>query len=402
MHTSPALEARHAGHLRALNLERILTVAMDRAAPLTRQALAEATSLSAPTISTLAADLMRRGLLRDVGTAPSRGGRRATLVEFDAGYGLVLGLDVGGVESRVALADLSGHILARSTVPTTPSSPLPHDVLDGVAKAARALLDEPGVPRSSLLAIVAAAPGAVDHGRGVVFALAPGLEGWEQVPMADVLADLLRAPVVVDNDVNLAVVGERARGVARGHDTCAFVSAGAGIGAGIVVGGQLHRGHHSLAGEIGLMCPGAEYTEREFGTHGALESMAGTKALERLWAGAPKERVDAWIQDLFAAARGGEPAARHAVREVGTLLGLAATNLALVLDPSLIVFGGPLLAPDSPLLDETRRIVRRIIPKPPELVPSALGPEATLLGCVVTAAHAARDRVREILRSRGA
>jgi predicted NBD/HSP70 family sugar kinase len=400
MNPNPGLDARHAGHLRTLNLERILAVAMDRPAALTRQELGQVTSLSAPTISILASDLLRRGLLRDAGAAASRGGRRATLVEFNARYGIVLGIDVGSIETRLAAADLRGEILTRRTIPTMRAEPA--ELLAAVAVAARALLREPTVAGSTLMAVAAAAPGAVDRTRGVVVALAPNLEGWQRVPMAEMLARSLGAPVVVENDVNLAVIGERWRGAARGHATCAFLSVGAGIGAGIVIEGELHRGHHSLAGEVGLMCPGAEYAEREFGARGGLESMAGMKALGDLWAGSTAPQGHGWIDELFAAAHAGEPRAKEVITQVGTLLGMATTNLALVLDPSLIVFGGPLLASGSPLLHETRRIVARIIPSPPEMLASELGHDATLWGCLLTAANEARDRMRDGLRSQRA
>ncbi len=394
----PGLEARHAGHLRTLNLERILSVAMDRSAALTRQELGQETALSAPTISILASDLLRRGLLRDAGAAASRGGRRATLVEFNARYGVVLGIDIGTRDTRIAMADLRGEILARCALPTL-SHAEPTELLAAVTAAAHALLRDSGVASNALMAVAAAAPGIVDRDRGGVVALAPNLKGWHRVPVAEILGRALATPVVVDNDVNLAVVGERWRGVARGHDTCAFLWAGAGIGAGIVIGGALHRGHHWLAGEIGLMCPVPESAQRRFGVPGGLESMAGLRALEELWAGTAPDQGDASLEEIFASARRDEPRGRNAVQKVGTLLGMATTNLALVLDPSLIVFGGPMLGPDSPLLDEIRRIVRRVIPSPPDMLASELGPDATLLGCLLTAASEARIRVRDDLRT---
>ena len=130
--------------------------------------------------------------------------------------------------------------------------------------------------------------------------------------------------------------------------------------------------------------------------------MAGMKALGDLWAGPTAPRGHGWIDELFAAANAGEPRAKEVITQVGTLLGMATTNLALVLDPSLIVFGGPLLASGSPLLHETRRIVARIIPSPPEMLASELGHDATLWGCLLTAANEARDRMRDGLRSKRA
>jgi len=187
------------------------------------------------------------------------------------------------------------------------------------------------------------------------------------------------------------VLGERWRGAARGHDTCAFVSVGAGIGAGVVMGGELHRGHHFLAGEIALMCLGPQYVERDFGAHGCLETLAGMDAMASRWRGAGGARSEEWTRALFEAARSGDERARRAIGESATLLGIATTNLALVLDPSLIVFGGRL---GEGLVEEVRRIVGRIIPAPPEILASRLGEEATLWGCLLMAATEARARLR--------
>jgi predicted NBD/HSP70 family sugar kinase len=390
-----SLDARHAGHLRAVNLDRILAVAMERTGPLTRQELSAATALSAPTVCTLAAELVRRGLLRDAGMGPSRGGRRPSYVEFNARHGHVLGIDVGAASTRLALADLRGEILARRILPT-PSGAGPAALLARVAAEARSLLREGRVPAGDLLAVSAAAPGMVDTARGMVVALVPNLRGWKKVPMAALLERSLGAPVVVENDVNLAVLGERWRGAARGHDTCAFVWAGVGIGAGIVMGGELHRGHHSLAGEIGLMCLGPQYVGRDFGARGCLETLADLRSLAARWSGR-SHAGEGWIADMFEAARGGDRRARQAIDETATMLGIAVTNLSLVLDPSLVVFGGPL---GGAMVEEIRRIVAQIIPAPPEILASQLGEDATLFGCLLTAAGEARGRIRRSLGTR--
>ena len=100
--------------------------------------------------------------------------------------------------------------------------------------------------------------------RGIV-TFAPNLKGWTKVPMRDILERALGAPVLVENDVNLAVLGEHWQGAARGHDTCAFVFVGTGIGAGILIDGELHRGHHFMAGEIAVMCMGPQFVDVDYG-----------------------------------------------------------------------------------------------------------------------------------------
>ncbi|HEX6738821.1 MAG TPA: ROK family protein, partial [Vicinamibacteria bacterium] len=349
-----------ARQLRRLNLERLLTLAMDQPGAFTRAELIRQTSLSAPTVGSLTGTLIHRGLLLDLGTGPSRGGRRPGLMEFNARFGVVLGIVLGVTETQMAVADLRGELLVERSQ-ETPTRLEPAELLAWIADESKALLRKVDGPRSRLVAAAAGAPGAVDAREGRVVALAPNLRGWSGgVAMGGALRKHLGAPVLLDNDVNLAVLGERWRGAARGHDTCAFIVVGPGIGAGVMVEGILHRGHHFLAGEIALMCMGPEYVERDFGQRGCLETLANLPALESHWREASKDGKGS----VFAAARHGDQAARAAVRDAATLLGIAATNLSLVLDPSLLVFGGPMLPDGEMLIEEVARIVRRIIPSP--------------------------------------
>jgi predicted NBD/HSP70 family sugar kinase len=340
-------------------------------------------------VGSLTGSLIHRGLLLDLGTGPSRGGRRPGLMEFNARYGVVLGIVLGVDETQMAVADLRGEQLVELSQPT-PTRLDPTHLLAWIAEESRALLRRVDGPRARLVAVAAGAPGAVDAREGRVVALAPNLRGWSGVPMGATLRRHLNAPVLLDNDVNLAVLGERWRGAARGHDTCAFIVVGPGIGAGVMVEGVLHRGHHFLAGEIALMCMGPEYVERDFGQRGCLETLANLTALESHWREASKDGH----RSVFAAARQGDEAARAAVRDAATLLGIAATNLSLVLDPSLLVFGGPMLPDGEMLVEEVARIVRRIIPSPPKIVASELGDKAPLWGAILVAATEARRRLR--------
>jgi predicted NBD/HSP70 family sugar kinase len=206
--------------------------------------------------------------------------------------------------------------------------------------------------------------------------------------------------VVVENDVNLAILGERWRGVASGHDTCAFITVGTGIGAGIVVNGELHHGHHFLAGEIGYMCMGTEYVDADLRARGGgLETLAGLKALAARWTGPADVDGEGWLGALFAAAAAGDERASRAVRESATLIGIAIANLSVVIDPSLIVLGGALVTHGPRLIDDVRAIVERVVPRASPIVCASLGQEAPLWGAVLLATMGARDRLREQLRT---
>src|SRR5436190_5486453 len=122
------LGARHAAHLRALNLDRVLAFAIDREAPFTRAEVIEATGLSAPTVGTLCSQLIRSGVVTDLGTGPSRGGRRPAFMELNARHGFVAGIDIGPTKTRLAVGDLRGERLAERVV-TTPTDRGPADLL---------------------------------------------------------------------------------------------------------------------------------------------------------------------------------------------------------------------------------------------------------------------------------
>jgi predicted NBD/HSP70 family sugar kinase len=231
-----------------------------------------------------------------------------------------------------------------------------------------------------------------------VVGLMPGFRSWEDLPVASSLERQLGARVVVENDVNLAVLGEHWRGAAQGHDTCVFVSLGVGIGAGILIGGELHRGHHSLAGEIAVMCMASDSVSGNFGTRGWLETRAGLDTIVRRWRPNAAGELRDEARALLLAARDGEPAASQALGEAATLIGMAAAHVSLVIDPSLLVLGGPLLADGAELLERVRAVVSRINPRPPRVVRSALGEQAMLTGSLLVATQEARGRLRGLLR----
>jgi len=391
--------ARHAGHLRGLNLERVLAAVMEQQQPFTRAEIVRVTGLSVPTVGSLTDDLARRGIIRDVGTGPSSGGRRPSFMEFNRRYGFVAGIDIGPTRTRLAVADLRDEVLTRRIVPTV-SAGGPADTLGRLAAEVRQMMAETDADTTRLLAVGAAAPGMVDLARGAVI-LAPNLERWVDVPMRDMLERELGAPVFVDNDVNLAVLGEHWRGAAREHETCVFIFVGTGVGAGILLGGAVHRGHHYMAGEVAEMAMGTEYIGRDFGPRGCFETLAGLEALQARWPRARDRDPATWVGELLLAAENGDGQALEAVRETASFIGMAVANVSTVIDPSMIVLGGAMFDHADVLLREVRRVVRRILPRAPvEIVLSHLGKDAPLTGTLLVAAREARRLVRLRLAER--
>ncbi len=394
--TTADSSASHAAHVRALNIDRVLRIAVERPGAFTRAELIDATGLSAPTVGSVTNELIREGVLRDLGTAPSRGGRRPGLMEFNSHHGFVAGIDLGPTRTRLGVADMRGEQLGVRIVPT-PLRGAPDAMMEQLTRELRRLMSEAGVAAPRLLALVVGVPGPVDLATGTVL-YAPNLAGWKKVPLRAMLHAQFPGAIVIENDVNLALLGEHWLGAARGHATCAFMFVGTGIGAAILIDGALHHGHHYMAGEIGATLTAPEHIHGDFGSRGCLETFASMAALQRRWDPDRAQPPETWFQRLMQAHRDGDPRAISTVEETATLIGMATAQLGAVVDPSVIILGGSMFAEDSPLVEAVRRVVRQIARTPFEVELSALGKEAPLAGCLLVGAREAQRALRQELR----
>lgn len=384
--------------IRRHNGKRILD-AVRRHGPISRAALAVRAELSPPTVSALVDDLVdRRGLLRNVGKGQSSGGRRPLMVDFNAEFGYIAGIDIGSRILRFMLADLRGKVVHRCVerTPTTSRQAILDAILSGIA---RLFLDS-NLDRRKLFAIGAGAPGMTDVLQGRVIS-AVNLKDWTDVPLRDILRTAFDVPVVVDNDVNMAALGEQWAGCAKNCPNFVFIALGAGVGAGIVIDGRLHRGSHWYAGEISHMHLDHRRWKIEYGEQGFLESLVGAEAIgrygEKLRCGAPAAKSADGAEHVFEAARYGDARAAAVVQRVALYLGLAVANIAAVLDPQLIVFGGGISHVGDQLLQPVRDVVSRVVPNVPDIRLSAAGDDAQVFGSVYSALQLADVRLFESL-----
>ncbi len=383
---------------RRLNRQRLLE-AVRRTGPISRADLAKSTRLSPPTVSALVEDLLLEvDLLHEVGMGTSKGGRPPIMLEFNAEFGYLVGVDVGSRTLRVALTDLQGTVLARHQEPTNATSGAA--TLDQIYAAVDEVFRQAGRDRTKLYAVGIGAPGMTDVTTGRVIE-AVNLPGWVDVPLRELAEARLGVPVRVDNDANMAALGERWLGVARKVDDFVFIALGAGIGAGLVVGGRVHRGHHWYAGEISHMNLDYREWEADFGKRGYLESRVGAAAIPELQHARPlvegvatagRDRA-ATVAYIIDAARSGDTRAAAVFDELAVYLGTAVANIVAVLDPALVVFGGGLSHAGDLLLQPVRRVVSQIVPNLPALEMSSLGDDAQLMGAVSSAMELAEDRL---------
>ena len=301
--------------------------------------------------------------------------------------GYLLAADVGGTRVRLLLAQRGGRPVARWDAHLRDDGKHPATVLALLRTGADAMLAT--VPTAPLLHVTVGAPGVTDAERGVVLD-APNLPGWREVPLRDLLQQQFGMAAAVENDTNLAALGEGAAGAARGVHDYVFCALGTGVGAGIVLDGKLLRGRHGTAGEIGYLQPaGMARQPVRMAETGALERQIGGLGIEARW----REALQgAGLRDssalttlrapqVFDRAAMGDPLATDILCWTADLLADALLTLTLVLDPALVVLGGGVGA--HPALCAAVRAVLATHSLPvPAVVPSALGTEAQLRGAV--------------------
>jgi glucokinase len=285
----------------------------------------------------------------------------------------VLGVDLGGSNLRAGLYDGGVTVIAEISEPTASGSA--QAIVLQLGDLGRRLARDAGVPWASLEGAGVGLPGVVTDGR---LGMAPNLPPFGDADLEAALADELGAEVVVDNDVNMATVGERWAGHGDGVDHFVFIAVGTGVGMGIIANGRLVHGFRGAAGEIGAMpvptSPGL-----------TLEEIAGGVGLVRRYAEASGRASEATAADVFADADRGEPAAVQVIAAQVEAIALAAVAVQCVLDPQLIVLGGGIGSrPD--FVERVRARIEQLDESAVRLEPSALGEAAGMVG----AAHAAR------------
>jgi predicted NBD/HSP70 family sugar kinase len=389
-------DVNHAGDatlLRKLNESAVLEL-IRRDGPITRSDVSRRLHLSLPTITRIVTDLIEENLVRELPAADSRGGRRPALLEFNHRANLVIGVYVGK-QTIGALADLDGQIIERRSQLSLPGD-------EGIDRLI-SLIDELHRRAASLdLAVRGAGvgvPSIVTYPAGVV-ALAPGL-GWRNLPLKGRLEEAFPFPILVENEINLIALGESWRGAGQGIRNLICISLGTGIGAGLILGGQLYRGAHSAAGEVGYLVPDTQYLGSRANGFGTLESLADRNALAararaHLASGASSTLAALPGQELTAeqvlvAARAGDVLARDAVSETLDYLCLAIANLACIVDPERIVLSGDLAEYANWLIEPIGARIEGLVPVMPEIVASELKMDAAVLGAVAAVMRETSD-----------
>lgn len=362
--------------LKRLNEEAVLKE-IRAGAPVSRAQISRRAGISKPTVSLALQSLLRAGLVREAKDGPGGPRYGATYFEPVDEAGLVLGVDLGARFLRAALADLGGRVRARQDVELEQADA--DRALAAIATLRSSLAHAAALDSGLIDQVVVGVPGVVEAHDGTV-QLALNVERLDGRRFGAELERDLGIPVSVENDVNLAALGEGRLGIARGVDDFVFLSVGTGLGAGLVLRGQLQRGHNGAAGEL------------DYARAGAREDFDPCAAALSRYAAEHELPPPHDIRSIFAAARAGDERAKQVVAEAARRIARHIVPIAAVTDVGLVVLGGGIGA-NAELLAHVRPLLDEWLPYPPRVEISSLGDGAVLTGAVALGLRPALDNV---------
>ncbi|MFQ5568934.1 MAG: ROK family protein [Rhodothermales bacterium] len=311
---------------------------------------------------------------------------------------LIAGIDTGGTNIRFALAEVDDPrtILVRR-IAETPLVNDPEQFGVFIATELASCLHEAGFAPEALAAVGCTAPGITDAGSGVVRASVN--LGWIDFPLVEVLERHLGIRAAIENDVNAAALAEFAYGAGQGCHSLIYVTISTGLGAGIVIEGNVLRGYQHAAGEIGFLLPEPSYIERTGKQHGCLEHHASGTGIARAWQNRQNGRTASVSAiEVFDAARAGNLEAKAMVERAADYLAQAAVAISTIIDPEVLVLGGSIAQNEDALTDRIREVVTLTLPFPPRVVQAGLAGDAPLIGALALGAQLARRNGLKPLR----
>jgi glucokinase-like ROK family protein len=365
--------------LHRANLERVLR-AVRMAGSLTQAEIARTTGLSAATVSNIVRELRESGTV--VVTPTSSGGRRARSVSLSADAGIVVGVDFGHSHLRVAVGNLAHRVLAEESAPIDTDANADQG-FDRAEQIVARLLEETGFGRDKVIGVGLGVPGPIDVETGAVGSTAI-LPGWSGIVPGRELSSRLGMPVYVDNDANLGALGELVWGAGRGLTDLAYIKMASGVGAGLVIAGQIYRGPGGTAGEIGHITLDESGPVCRCGNRGCLETFVSARHVLNLLAAS--HGPDLTIPKVVQLAQQGDLGCRRVIADVGRQVGTGVANLCNLLNPRRVILGGDLAEAGDLVLDPIRESVARYaIPSAARqlsVVPGTLGGRAEVLGAL--------------------
>ena len=366
--------------------------------PISRVAIARETNLTKSAISKVVTNLIKRGIVEEVGIGNTSVGRKPIMLKLTTDDYFIVGVGIRRTKVFVGIANLQGNIITRRKTPLKKEDNQ-EIILKKLISLIYKTIKDSGIPREKVIGIGIGSPGPLYAHSGVILS-PPNFPGWHSVPLKKLIEEEFRVPVFIDNDANVAALGEKWFGNGQGIDNFIYISVDKGVGAGIVISGRVYRGVSGIAGEFGHISILLKGKRCECGNYGCLENLAGglaivSKAKKLISSGRKtmlakmlKGRLedDIGIEVIIEAARRKDELALELLGEATRYLGIGVANLVNLFDTKTLIFGGWVAQGEEILLEPIRKIVKkRVYPslvRDLEIISSDFGEEIYMIGAV--------------------
>ena len=300
---------------------------------------------------------------------------------------IVVGIDIGGTKTALMVWDRDSETVLVEEAVSTPTERGPNEFVEGLADEIEALIARAERTPDDLVGIGVAVPGLVDAAAGKVIE-AGNLAGWIDFPLRECLQEHFPVAIAVEHDANAAALGEQWRGAARGERDFVFLALGTGIGAGVMINGQLHRGAQHAAGEVGNFVMGREYLGEDRDGQGNLAHLIGGRTLRARAAEATGEEISA-AEAIEAGTE--DPELAEVAEDVIDYLAMTIIAITSLLDPPLIVLGGGTSEAGYDLIAPVQARTAPELAREPRIIQASLGSQAQLFGAVFSAIICAEE-----------
>jgi predicted NBD/HSP70 family sugar kinase len=348
--------------------------------PVSRAELSKLIGLSKQTISEIVDSFEQDGWVRPIGRTSGNVGRTAVLYELCPDSAYVAGVDLGGTKVSAAIANISGSTIGAAAELTDRRGAAA--VIEQIARLIARLARDAGAHPSRVLCSAVGTPGVVSKRTGAI-ELAPNIPGFDQLDVQAELREKVGSQIIIENDVNLALLGEIWQGCGRDATNLAFIALGTGVGLGLAADGRIIRGDQGAAGEIGYLPLGGDAFAPETRSQGALEYEIGAGGILRRYRAAGGSNVDS-ARDIFDRLAAGDSIAERIVDDTARTAALAAASVAALFDPKFIVVGGS-IGGRPEFLERMQSHASRCVPRPLEIRASTLQNRAGVVGALAMA-----------------
>jgi glucokinase-like ROK family protein len=346
--------------IKEINIKRIIKLIREKE-HISRVEISEQMNIPQPTITRIIDELLKENILKEDGLGHSTGGRRPVLLTFNHQCYYSVGVELGRSDIKVALTDLDGKILSLRMKETKRTEKIT-TIINLVKNALSEIVEEAQIDRSRLLGVGVGLPGPLNETEDGLIS-PPNFYGEKDIPLRDLLQEALQFPVIIDNDANVATLAEKWFGKGIGYNNYVYVMADVGIGSGIIINGNLHRGLYGESGEIGHSTIDIFGEKCSCGNYGCLETLASIPKIEETVkrklkmdhqekeSAFAKEIEAVSFEDIVSALQRGSATAKQTFEETGRFLSVGIANLINLFAPEIVIIGGKLGLSDPILLE---------------------------------------------------